>query len=129
MDGMVRVVALAMSVVVCAAVIRRGAPEMALLLVLAAGVWMLLLALDGLSQVLATMERLAGLAELSDSIVEPVGKTVVLAILTKVTGELCRSAGEGGAAAFVEVAGTALALAAALPLVEAVVQMMVEILG
>ena len=51
------------------------------------------------------------------------------AILAKVTGEVCRAAGEGGAAAFVEVAGTILALAVALPLAEGVLTMMAELLG
>ena len=43
--------------------------------------------------------------------------------------EVCRAAGEGGAAAFVEVAGTILALAVALPLAEGVRTMMAELLG
>ena len=43
--------------------------------------------------------------------------------------EVCRAAGEGGAAAFVEVAGTILALAVALPLAEGVLTMMAELLG
>ena len=60
---------------------------------------------------------------------EPVVKTVALSILTKLTVEICRSAGEGGVAAFVETAGTALALLAALPLVRAVAQLMGELLG
>ena len=41
---------------------------------------------------------------------------------------MCRSAGEGGIASFVETAGTVLALAAALPLVRGVVEMMAEML-
>ena len=56
--------------------------------------------------------------------VEPVFKTVVLSILTKLTSEVCRSAGEGGLAAGVETAGTVLALAAALPLVGGVMELM-----
>ena len=87
-----QIAALAVTAVLCAAVIRRGAPEAALVL-------------------------------------EPVLKTAAISILTKVTGEVCRAAGEGGAAAFVEVAGTILALAVALPLAEGVLTMMAELLG
>ena len=77
----------------------------------------------------ALMEELARQAGLSEALLEPVVKTVALSILTKLTVEICRSAGEGGVAAFVETAGTALALLAALPLVRAVAQLMGELLG
>jgi stage III sporulation protein AD len=55
-------------------------------------------------------------------------KTVALSILTRLTAEVCRSSGERGVAAFVETAGTALALAVALPLVRAVAVLMGEML-
>ena len=95
---------------------------------LAAGLWMLALAAQGLGAAVALMEELAQLAGLSEALLEPVFKTVALSILTRLTVEICRSAGEGGAAAFVETAGTVLALLAALPLVRAVAQLMGELL-
>ena len=122
-----QIAALAVTAVLCAAVIRRGAPEAAL--VLAAGCWMLMLAAGALGSVVEAIGRLAGRAGLDSTLVEPVLKTAAISILTKVTGEVCRAAGEGGAAAFVEVAGTILALAVALPLAEGVLTMMAELLG
>ena len=127
MEGIMQIAALAVTAVLCAAVIRRGAPEAALVLVLAAGCWML--AAGALGSVVEAIGRLAGRAGLDSTLVEPVLKTAAISILTKVTGEVCRAAGEGGAAAFVEVAGTILALAVALPLAEGVLTMMAELLG
>ena len=120
--------AVAVTAALCAAVVRRGAPEIALVLVLAAGVWVLLSVAESLSAVTALMEELSQLAGLDRSVVEPVFKTVVLSILTKLTAEVCRSAGEGGLAAAVETAGTVLALAVALPLVQGVMELMAEML-
>ena len=122
-----QIAALAVTAVLCAAVIRRGAPEAALVLVLAAGCWMLMLAAGALGSVVEAIGRLAGRAGLDSTLVEPVLKTAAISILTK--GTVCRAAGEGGAAAFVEVAGTILALAVALPLAEGVLTMMAELLG
>ena len=48
--------------------------------------------------------------------------------MTRITAELCRSAGEQGTAAFVELAGTVLALLASLPLIRAVTLLMTEML-
>ena len=129
MEAMAKLAAVGVTAVVLSAVLRKNTPELALLLALAAGLWMLALAAEGLGAAVALMEELADQAGLSEALLEPVVKTVALSILTKLTVEICRSAGEGGVAAFVETAGTALALLAALPLVRAVAQLMGELLG
>ena len=128
MEVMAKLAAVGVTAVVLSAVLKKNTPELALLLVLAAGLWMLTLAAGGLGAAAALMEELAQQAGLSEALLEPVVKTVALSILTKLTVELCRSAGEGGVAAFVETAGAVLALLAALPLVRAVAQMMGELL-
>ena len=128
MEAMAKLAAVGVTAVVLSAVLRKNTPELALLLALAAGLWMLALAADGLGAAVELMEELAQQAGLSAALLEPVVKTVALSILTKLTVEICRSAGEGGVAAFVETAGTALALLAALPLVRAVARLMGELL-
>ena len=120
--------AVAVTAAVCAAVVRRGAPEIALVLGLAAGTWVLLSVLGSLEAVASLMEELSQLAGLDRAVVEPVFKTVALSILTKLTSEVCRAAGEGGIAAAVETAGTVLALAVALPLARGVLELMKEML-
>ena len=114
MDGMVQVAAVGLTAALLAGVLRRGAPEFSLVLVLCAGAWMLLTAADSLGAAVALME--------------PVVKTVALSILTRLTAEVCRASGEGGLAAFVETAGTILALGAALPLARAVTSLLAEML-
>ena len=128
MAAMAKLAAVGVTAVVLSAVLRKNTPELALLLALAAGLWMLALAADGLGAAVELMKELARQAGLSEALLEPVMKTVALSILTKLTVELCRSAGEGGVAAFVDPAGMVLALAAALPLVRAVAQLMGELL-
>ncbi len=128
METMARLAAVGVTAVVLSAVLRKNTPELALLLALAAGLWMLALVGAGLGAVVELMKELAGQAGLSEALLEPVVKTVALSVLTKLTVEICRSAGEGGVAAFVETAGTVLALLAALPLVRAVARLMGELL-
>ena len=128
MDGMVQVAAVGVTAALLAGVLRRGAPEFSLVLVLCAGAWMLLSAADSLGAAMALMEELAGLVGLDEALLEPVVKTVALSILTRITAEVCRSSGEGGLAAFVETAGTILALGAALPLARAVTVLLAEML-
>ena len=101
MDLMVKVAAGAITAAVLGVVLRKNTPELALLLALAAGLWMVALVADGLGAVVALMEELTSLAGLSEELLEPVVKTVALSILTRLTAEVCKSAGEGGVAAFV----------------------------
>jgi stage III sporulation protein AD len=128
MEAMAKLAAVGVTAVVLSAVLRKNTPELALLLALAAGLWMLALTASGLGAVVELMNELAEQAGLSEVLLEPVVKTVALSILTRLTVEICRSAGEGGVAAFVETAGAVLALLAALPLIRAVTQMMGELL-
>lgn len=128
MEAMAKLAAVGVTAVVLSAVLKKNTPELALLLVLAAGLWMLAQAAAGLGAAVALMRELADQAGLSEVLLEPVVKTVALSILTRLTAEICKSSGEGGAAAFVETAGAALALLAALPLVRAVAQLMGELL-
>ena len=123
-----KLTAVGVTAAVLSAVLKRNTPELAMLLALCAGLWMLALAAEGLGAAMALMRELAGQAGLSEALLEPVVKTVALSILTKLTVEICRSAGEGGVAAFVETAGAVLALTVSLPLVRAVAQMMGELL-
>ena len=123
-----KLTAVGVTAAVLSAVLKRNTPELAMLLALCAGLWMLALAAEGLGAAMALMRELAGQAGLSEALLEPVVKAVALSILTRLTAEICRSAGEGGVAAFVETAGASLALLAALPLVRAVAQMMGELL-
>ena len=120
--------AVALTTVILGAVLRRQTPELALLLVVCAGVWIVARTAEGLGAALALLGELAQIAGLSEELLEPVAKTVALSILTRLTAEICRAAGEGGVAAFVETAGTVLALVAALPLVWAVTTLMAEML-
>ena len=129
MEAMARLAAVGVTAVVLSAVLKKNTPELALLLALAAGLWMLAQAAVGLGAAAALMRELAGQAGVSEVLLEPVVKTVALSILTKLTSEICKSAGEGGVAAFVGTAGAALALLAALPLVRAVAQLMGELLA
>ena len=128
MEMMVRAAAVGITAAVLGAVLRKSVPELALLLALAAGLWMLAAAADGLSQLAALMEELAGLAGLSGEVLSPRFKVVALSILTRLAVEICRGAGESGVAAFLETAGTVAALTAAVPLTRAVTTLMTEIL-
>jgi len=123
MELLLKVAAVAVTAAVCAGILRRNSPEFAIPVLLAAGVLIFWMTAQAVVEVVASISRLAQVAQLDAALVEPVIKVIGLSIIARITGEVCRAAGEGGVAAFVDVAGTFLALAAALPLVNAVAEM------
>ncbi len=112
----------------CAMVLKRREPELAFLLSIAAGVLLLGMAVSALSEVRACIDLLAQAAELSDEVLSPLLKTVGIAILARISAELCRDAGEGGLGVFAELAGSAAAIVAAAPLLRGVLTAVTQLL-
>lgn len=112
--------ALAVTAALCALVLRKEVPALSAVLALAAGCILLGEAMTALSTIRGQVDALARTAALSPQVWAPVWKTVGVGIVTRLTSAVCKDAGEGGVAAFLETAGTALALLCVLPLAGAV---------
>jgi stage III sporulation protein AD len=124
----VKIGVIAILAALSAVVVKKQVQELGLVLALAAGVLLLSLSLEALEGVRAFLDLLAETAGLSPAILSPVLKTMGIAIVTKLSAELCRDAKEGGIAAFVETAGAAMALFVSLPLLRTVLSMITELL-
>ncbi len=128
MEDILRIAAVAVIATLCITLTKKSVPEIALVLTLTAGVLILLFAADAVWSVKELADTLAERAGLSDEVVSAVVKTVAIAIITRLAAAVCRDAGEGGLAAFTEVAGTAMVLLVLLPLLELVLEMMAGLL-
>lgn len=128
MESIIKIAAVAAAAALCAVVVKKQAPELGLVLGLVAGALILTLSLDAWQGVRNLMDTLADTAGLSPAVLAPVIKTVGIAIITRLTAEVCRDAKEGGIAAFLETAGAAAALFVCLPLIETVLAMVTGLL-
>ena len=128
MSGAVKIGAAAVAAALCAVVVRKQSPEIALALGIGACAVIVLWCSGALTAVMELADKLAEAGGLSARAVEPVMKTAGIAIVTRLAADFCKDAQEGGLASAVELAGTALALAAALPLMSAVLDTLGELL-
>ena len=112
----------------CAVAVRQRTPEIAVVLAAAGCLLLLWHTLPLLETIRSVLEELAGLAELSPTVLRPMLQTVGLALVTKLAAALCRDADEGGLAAFVETAGAAAGVLVALPLLKMVLQLVMGLL-
>ena len=107
---------LALIVCVCMTLIKKRAPEHALLMGTAAGVILCAAALPAAKSVLEIWQELSGSAALSGAVAAPVAKCVGLGLLTRLTADLCKDSGSASVSAAVEIVGCVCALLAASPL-------------
>lgn len=128
MPDIVKIAAIGLTAALCAVVVRKNVAELGMVLALVAGAILLGGSLSALESVRTLMDDLADTAGLSPAVLSPVLKTVGIAILTRISSELCRDAGEGGIAAFVETAGAAAAILVALPILRTVLSMITGLL-
>lgn len=115
--------AVAVSAALCVVVIRQKAPELGFALAMTACVLLLWKTMPALQEIRDTLADLAETAGVSEAILAPLLKTVGIAIVTRLSAELCRNAGESSIAAFVEIAGAAAAVLVAIPLLGMLLQL------
>ena len=124
MEGAVKLAAVAVTAAVLSGVLRKNTPELALLLTLAAAAAVLLALAEPVRELMTFLTELGERSGVSKELFVPLYKTVGIALVVKVGGELCRDAGEGAMAGLVEMAGAFAAILVSLPLFRAAWQML-----
>ena len=124
MDMLIRVTAIAVAGSVIGLVIKKNSPEMSLLLTIGLAIFGLYLAFDVVAGVVGFIRTLADTAGIAPAVLGVVMKTVGIAIITKISADICRDAGQSSIASGVELAGTVTAIYISIPLIETVVRML-----
>ena len=129
MEQAIQITALCVTAALLALVVKRGTPEIALLLALAAAVAVILFVGQTLAEVLDFLRELGERSGVPVSLLLPLYKTAAIAMVVKIGSGLCADAGESALGTVVETAGTVCALAAALPLLQSVLALLMEMMA
>ena len=116
MDTLFKIAGVAVAGLALTVLVKRHSPEIGLLLGLFVAITVFAAGFDALRSVKDFLDTLMGEAGIARETVVPVFKVCMIAIVTKITAELCRDAKEGAAASGVETAGAVLGLFVVLPL-------------
>lgn len=128
MEQVLQATALCVGGAILAVVVKKGSPEGALALTLAAAVVVLLFLSGPLEELLRFLTELGRNSGVSQTLLIPLYKTIGIALVVKVGGDLCRDAGESALASVVETAGSVCALLVALPLLQSVLTLLMELM-
>ncbi len=128
MELLGKVLGLALLAALMSKPIEKSAPELSMLLVLAALLCGGALALSSGREALALAREIAALTKLSPELFSPLLKTVAIALTVRLGTAFCRDASHESLASLLETVGTLCALLASLPLVRAVVGLLEDFL-
>lgn len=115
-----KIIAICLIGAVLTLLLEKIHPELAILLALSVCAGLLLFGLSRLGTVLSALKQLAQAGGLSSDLLQPLVKTVGIALVTRTGAELCRDAKQGAMASVVEMAGAFCAIIVSLPLLGAV---------
>ncbi len=115
-----KIIAICLIGAVLTLLLEKSHSELAILLALSVCAGLLLFGLSRLETVLSALKQLAQAGGLSSDLLQPLVKTVGIALVTRTGAELCRDAKQGAMASVVEMAGAFCAIIVSLPLLGAV---------
>jgi stage III sporulation protein AD len=113
---LVKIAAVAVAGAILSHVLRKNSPEMSLLLTVALALIAVALAFDVVAGVTDFLKSVAETAQISSAVLSIVLKTVGISIITKLSADVCRDAGQTSVASGVELTGAFTALYVSLPL-------------
>lgn len=123
MTILIKVAAIAVAGTVLSLVIKKNSPEMALMLTISLALVALYLAFDTIKEVTQFITSLADMAQISPAVLTVVIKAVGISVVSKLSSDVCRDAGQTSVASGVELVGAFTALYISLPLFKTVLSM------
>lgn len=126
MEQMIQIAMLCVMTAMSAVVVRRGAPEFVMLLSIACVCIVMIFLMEPIRSLLRLLEELGDGGGISQQLFLPLYKTIGIAFVVKLGGDLCRDVGETALASAVDLAGSVCALSVALPLLQTVLALIME---
>ena len=113
---------------ILALVVKKGTPEIALAVSLAAVAAGLLALTEPMEELMGLLRQIREKSSLGESWFLPLYKVAAIAVVVRIGSDLCRDAGERALSSVVEMAGSVCALAAAAPLMQGVLLLILELM-
>ena len=127
MEDLGRLAAAAVLGTLLALTVKKQNPDLALVIVLAAGAVLLSAALQYLQVIKAFLQDLSAAAGLQDDIIGPLFRAVAVCILVHSAASVCRDGAESALAAKLELCGNAACIVILLPLLSRLIRLIARI--
>ncbi|WP_232696088.1 stage III sporulation protein AD [Brevibacillus daliensis] len=124
----IQIVGLGIVATLLALVIKEQKPLFAFLLAIASGAIIFLFLIGKITDVIHVLERLAVQADLNLVFLETILKIIGIAYIAEFGAQVTRDAGQGAIASKIELAGKVLILVMAVPIIQIIIETVVNLL-
>jgi len=124
----IQIVGLGLSATILLVVLRGQSPQIAFLLSLLVGVFIFIFLLDKIQVVIYLLQRLSVQAGIEMIFLQTILKIIGIAYIAEFASQIAKDSGEGSIASKIELAGKVLILVLALPIVQRVIETVLNLL-
>ena len=128
MDDVIKIVGIGLVALILVIVIKQYRPEFALYISLIAGVFILYLALDEISDVINLLKNITEKSGMNSEFLKILLKMTGIAFLAEFAISICKDAGEGAIASKVELGSKAIIVSMSIPIIYNLLEVILKIL-
>lgn len=124
----VKIIGIGLISIVILSIIKQYKPEMSIYISLVAGIVILGMSFDGFSKVVNIIENYADKISISSKFVTILLKITGIAILSEFACSMCKDCGESAIASKIELASKVLIIAASIPIISSLLEVVLRIM-
>ena len=124
----IKIIGIGLVTLIIIILLKQYKPEFAIYISLLAGVLILLLVMDQLTQVISLLQSLASKASINSTFLAILLKITGIAFLAEFAVSVCKDAGEGAIASKIEIGSKIIIIAMSIPIISSLLEIILKIL-
>lgn len=124
----IKIIGIGLVALIIIILLKQYKPEFAIYISLLAGVLILLLVIDQLSEIISLLQSLASKASINSTFLALLLKITGIAFLAEFAVSVCKDAGEGAIASKIEIGSKIIIIAMSIPIISSLLEIILKIL-
>ena len=124
----IKIIGIGLVALIIIILLKQYKPEFAIYISLLAGVLIILLVMDQLTQVISLLQSLASKASINSTFLAILLKITGIAFLAEFAVSVCKDAGEGAIASKMEIGSKIIIIAMSIPIISSLLEIILKIL-
>lgn len=124
----IKIIGIGLVALIIIILLKQYKPEFAIYISLLAGVLILLLVIDQLSEIISLLQSLASKVSINSTFLALLLKITGIAFLAEFAVSVCKDAGEGAIASKIEIGSKIIIIAMSIPIISSLLEIILKIL-
>lgn len=124
----IKIIGIGLVALIIIILLKQYKPEFAIYISLLAGVLILLLVMDQLTEIISLLQSLASKASINSTFLALLLKITGIAFLAEFAVNVCKDAGEGAIASKIEIGSKIIIIAMSIPIISSLLEIILKIL-